>query len=219
MESTAALRGATVVLGDRPVLHDVDLEVVPGLTVLRGPNGAGKTTAIRALAGLVPLAQGTRQAPAANDVLYLGHRSQLLQGLTPRENLAFFRSFRGLTSRAVSRLRTGDAPFTRPYDPVDDALATWGLGSDADRAVEQLSAGQRRRAALARTAIESCVLTLFDEPFAELDADAVALLTTTLTELAVMGASVVVASHGHSEIDEIAVRVVTLADGRLVGSA
>ncbi len=50
-----ALHAATVCLGDRPVLHDIDLVVGPGqLTVLCGPNGAGKSTLLRALAGLLP---------------------------------------------------------------------------------------------------------------------------------------------------------------------
>src|SRR4029077_5196501 len=55
VNSTAALRAATVVLGDRAILRAVDLEIRPGVTVVRGPNGSGKTTLLRALAGLAPL--------------------------------------------------------------------------------------------------------------------------------------------------------------------
>src|SRR4029077_16644833 len=59
VNSTAALRGATVVLGDRAILRGFDLEIRPGVTVVRGGNGAGKTTLLRTLAGLLPLSRGT----------------------------------------------------------------------------------------------------------------------------------------------------------------
>ncbi len=192
---------ATVVLDERPVLRAVDLDLPPGITVLRGPNGSGKTTALRALAGLLPIARGERDAP--DDVLYLGHRPQLLHGLTARENLAFFRAFRGSVGSPAAPLG------------VDDALELWGIRRDADRPVEHLSAGQRRRAALARLEVETCALALLDEPFAELDDDAAAVLRATLARLAHAGSAVVVASHGHHDLDDVAVRVCTLREGKL----
>lgn len=207
---TAALRGAAVILGDRAVLCDIDLEVGPGVTVLRGPNGSGKTTAIRALAGLVPLARGTRDVPS--EVLYLGHRSQLLHGLTVRENLRFFTELRGRTSRAPAYAAAG-ADSARDAR-ISEAIGRWGLAADADRPVERLSAGQRRRAALARLDTESCGLTLLDEPFAELDESAVGLLRASLVEARGQDAAVLVASHGHEELDGIADRVYRLQDGR-----
>ena len=191
----ASLRDATVVLDDRAVFRRASVELVPGVTVLRGANGAGKTTLLRALAGLVPLARGRRDVP--QDVLYLGHRPQLLHGLTARENLRFLSELRG------SR---GD---------VSLALARWGLAGDADRPVERLSAGQRRRAALSRLASERCDLVLLDEPFAELDADAALLLRQSLTEQGAPTA-ILIASHGHAELDELAVRVYEVGDGGVV---
>lgn len=184
-----------MVLGERAVLRGLDLEVPRGVTVLRGANGAGKTTALRALAGLVALARGTRAVPP--DVLYLGHRSQLLHGLTARENLAFFARMRGSADTGVDR-----------------ALARWGLAADADRPVERLSAGQRRRAALARLATEPCTLTLLDEPFAELDDDAAALLRSDIAAARERGRAVLVATHGHAELDALADRAYLIRDGR-----
>ncbi len=211
--SVARLHGATVILGDRAVLRDLDLEVGPGVTVLRGPNGAGKTTAIRALAGLVPLARGVREVPS--DLLYLGHRSHMLHGLTARENLRFFSELRGRTSRAPAypeALGVGGAREAR----IGDAIGRWGLSADADRPVERLSAGQRRRASLARLDTEWCGLTLLDEPFAELDDEAVAMLRAALVGARDRGDAVLVASHGHADLDEIAGRIYRLDDGRLV---
>lgn len=191
----ASLRDATVVLDDRAVLRRASLELVPGITVLRGANGAGKTTLLRALAGLVPLARGEREVP--QDVLYLGHRPQLLHGLTARENLRFLSELRG---------SSGD---------VSVALARWGLAGDADRPVERLSAGQRRRAALSRLESERCDLVLLDEPFAELDADAALLLRRSLTDQGAPSA-ILIASHGHAELDELAVRAYEVGNGGLV---
>ena len=98
VEASASLRGATVILDDRPILRDVSVELGPGLTLVRGPNGAGKTTLLRAFAGLVPLARGTREM--TGDALYIGHRPMLLRGLTARENLTFYVRFRGQIGRA-----------------------------------------------------------------------------------------------------------------------
>lgn len=205
----AALREATVVLDDRAVLRRIDLELVPGITVLRGPNGSGKTTALRALAGLVPLARGSRDVPS--DVLYLGHRPQLLHGLTARENLRFLSDFRGLTSWARLTV-AGLGRDGRREATIAGALERWGLLADADRPVERLSAGQRRRAALARLDTEWCELVLLDEPFAELDAGASALLLRSLREAPAFVA-ILVATHGHAEVDDLAARVYQVRDG------
>lgn len=194
----ASLHDATVVLDDRPVLRSVSLEIGPGLTVLRGANGAGKTTALRAVAGLVPLARGTRSAASAP--LYIGHRPQLLRGLSPRENLAFLAAFRG--ARA----------------DVTAALQAWGLGDVMDRAVERLSAGQRRRAALARIRTEPAPVVLLDEPFADLDDDAVLLLRREIETAVTQGRSVVLATHLHHELDAGATAVHVLRDGTLASA-
>jgi ABC-type multidrug transport system ATPase subunit len=192
VNSTAALRGATVVLGDRAILRALDLEIRPGVTVIRGPNGSGKTTLLRALAGLVPLSRGAREAPTRT--LYLGQRTGLLHGVSARDNLRFLASFRG-----------GSA------DAVGPALASWGIAAKAaTRPVETLSAGERRRAALARIDVERCDLVLLDEPFGEIDDAAATHLLRTIRGLAGERRSVVIATHGHFELDPGANEVVQL---------
>ena len=193
MNSTAALRAATVVLGDRAILRALDLEIRPGVTVVRGPNGSGKTTLLRALAGLVPLSRGTREAPRRT--LYLGQRAGLLRGLSARDNLRFLASFRG-----------------DPTDGVGPALAAWGIAAkSANRPVESLSAGEQRRAALARIDVERCDLVLLDEPFGEIDDEAAAQLVRTIRRLAGERRSVVIATHGRFELDGGANAVIRLA--------
>jgi heme ABC exporter ATP-binding subunit CcmA len=196
VQAFASLHDATVVLDDRAILHDVTLELGPGLTLLRGINGAGKTTLLRALAGLVPLARGRRAMPTPP--LFIGHRAMLLRGLTARENLTFLTAFRGLA--------TADVP---------GALRRWGLADVMDRPVERLSAGQRRRVSLARTETEQVPLVLLDEPFAELDPDAIIRLRAALNSAISRDQSIVIATHMHHELDEFATRNLVLDDGRL----
>jgi len=182
MSPSASLHDATVVLDDRPVLRRVSVEIGPGLHVLRGPNGAGKTTLLRALAGLVPLAAGSRRVTGAP--LYIGHRSMLLRGLSPRANLSFFATFRGVKGAGVG-----------------EALRRWGLRDVADRPVEHLSAGQRRRAALARLDVEQQPLVLLDEPFADLDRDGVLLVRAAIVSALVRGQAVVLVTHSREDLD------------------
>jgi heme exporter protein A len=197
LRANASLNDVTVVLDDRTILRGISLELAPGLTILRGPNGAGKTTLLRTFAGLASLARGRRSVPGAPP-LYIGHRPMLLRGLTARENLAFLAAFRGLIASDVA-----------------DALRKWGLGGEMDRPVERLSAGQRRRASLARIETEQVPLILLDEPFADLDSDALVRLRAAINTALVRGQSVLMATHMHHELDQDATHRYVLDDGAL----
>ena len=192
----ASLNDVTVVLDDRPILRGLSLELAPGLTLLRGTNGAGKTTLLRAFAGLVPLARGSRSVPGGQP-LFIGHRPMLLRGLTARENLSFLAAFRGVAT------------------DVPEALRKWGLEGEMDRPIERLSAGQRRRASLARIETEQVPLVLLDEPFADLDTDALVRLRAALNTALVRGQSVLMATHMHHELDQDAVHRYVIDDGAL----
>lgn len=194
MPPSASLHDATVVLDDRPVLREVSIEVGPGLTLLRGPNGAGKTSLLRAVAGLVPLAHGTRHVAATP--LYIGHRPMLMRGLSPRENLAFFAAFRGRRGADVAA-----------------ALRSWGVGDVMDRPVDRLSAGQRRRAALARLDIEREPVVLLDEPFADLDGEGVLRVRNAIADAVGRQQAVVLVTHLHEELDREATQCLVIESG------
>jgi heme exporter protein A len=193
----ASLHDVTVVLDDRTILRGISLELRPGLTLLRGPNGAGKTTLLRAFAGLAPLARG-RRSLTGGAPLYIGHRPMLLRGLTARENLAFLAAFRGLVASDVA-----------------EALRKWGLGDEMDRPIERLSVGQRRRASLARIETEQVPVVLLDEPFADLDADALVRLRAAINTALIRGQAVLMATHMHHELDQDATQSYVLDDGAL----
>jgi heme exporter protein A len=197
LPQNASLNDVTVVLDDRTIFRGVSLDLRPGLTLLRGPNGGGKTTLLRVLAGLAPLARGRRSVPGAAP-LYIGHRPMLLRGLTARENLAFLAAFRGLVGSDVGA-----------------ALRQWGLRDEMDRPVERLSAGQRRRASLARIETEQVPLVLLDEPFADLDSDAIVRLRAALNTAIVRGQTVLMATHLHHELDQDATHRYLLDEGAL----
>ena len=196
MTPSASLHDATVVLDDHPVLHRVTFEVLPGLTLVRGPNGAGKTTLLRALAGLVPLARGRREVDGAP--LLVGHRPMLLRGLSARANLTFLAAFRG-----------------RPTHGVADALTRWGLGAVMDRPMDRLSAGQRKRAALARIETEPEQVILLDEPFADLDASGAACLRESVRAARLRGQDVVLVTHLSDELDGDASRRFVVDTGQV----
>jgi heme exporter protein A len=176
--------------GDRHVLQGVSFEGNAGKCVLlTGKNGAGKTTLIRAIAGLLDPEEGQvfwRGAPARErrdefhtELAYLGHEPPLKGDLSARENLKYSIGIR----RAVTAAE------------IDAALARTGASAFADRAVRMLSAGQRRRVALAGVLLSNAVLWLLDEPTTNLDADGQQLVRDLIAEHLVRQGIVVAAVH------------------------
>ncbi|MBE7209942.1 MAG: heme ABC exporter ATP-binding protein CcmA [Gluconacetobacter diazotrophicus] len=185
VEALAVLRG------DRLVLSGLGFSLLPGgALLLRGPNGAGKSTLLRALAGLCPAFSGriawngvdiaADPAGHAARCAYLGHQDALKPGLTLRENLRL--------PAAVGGAPVVDAA-------IDDGLARLDLLPLADLAARFLSAGQKRRAALARVALLSAPLWLLDEPTLGLDAAALDALAALLAAHRGAGGIVVAATH------------------------
>jgi heme exporter protein A len=122
----------------------------------------------------------------------------LLRSLSPRANLTFLASFRG-----------------RPAPDVGAALTRWGLGAHLDRPLERLSAGQRRRAALARLDTEPEPVVLLDEPLADLDLDAASLLRSAVRAAVSRGQAVVLVTHLNDELDGDAARRFIVEEGRV----
>ena len=156
--------GLAAFRGERLVFRDLDFVVAPGKALLlTGPNGSGKTTLLRLLAGLLRPAAGTllwdgadalADLPVhARRVMYVGHQDAVKPMFTAAENLWL-----------AARLDGG---------AVGEALAAVGLEELADLPGRMLSAGQRRRLALARLALSHVPLWLLDEPTLGLDARSV----------------------------------------------
>jgi len=214
MAPAVHLRSAVAVLGRFPVLAGVDLDVAEGEIVLvQGPNGAGKTSLLRACAGLLAVASGEAEV-LGQDMLrdrravrrkvgLLGHTSALYDDLTAEDNIRF-----------AVRAAGGDTAAVEP------ALARLGLdGRLRGVAVARLSAGQRRRTALAALVARRPRLWLLDEPHAGLDAAGRDVLDQLVRDAVADGATVLFASHEADRAAALAGRTVTMAGGQVQPAA
>jgi heme exporter protein A len=175
--------------GEALIFEAVDFALVPGDALwLSGPNGSGKSSLLRLMAGLLTPADGTiawngapidadREAHRAR-LRYLGHLDAVKTHLTVAENLAFWAAYWELAASTV-------AP----------ALARLGIAHLADAPARQLSAGQKRRAALARLALGAAPLWLLDEPSAALDTDGIERLADMIAVARAAGGIVIFSSH------------------------
>ena len=178
VEPLLAAAGIGYAVSGAWLFTDLDLSVTPGLLVeVRGANGSGKSTLLRCLAGLVPPGAGTVERRAK--LAYLGHRSGLCGSLTPAENLRWLQSQRGVRDDVT----------------IAGALARYRLDRLADRPVQTLSAGQRRRVSLAGVLAAGAGLWLLDEPLTSLDEGAASLFATALGAHLACGGGAVAATH------------------------
>ncbi len=210
MDPVVRLRGAVALTGRFPALSGVDLTVSRGEVVsVVGANGAGKTTLLRVLAGLVPPRSGEVlvlgvdlcQEPAAvrRRVGLLGHAPSLYDELTAKENVRFALRAAGVAAGEVA-----------------GALERVGIiGRLATTPVGGLSAGQRRRVALAALVARAPELWLLDEPHAALDPGARELLAGLIAGAAAGGAAVVFSSHEPEAAAALSDRQAVMGGGRI----
>ncbi len=177
----------TVERGGRIVFSDLSFTIEAGRSLtVTGPNGAGKSTLLRALAGLLPPAGGTISLTPASDATlseeahYVGHADALKNLLTVAENLEFLGPM----------LDAG-----RGGIPVEEALAAFRLSHAAHLPAAYLSAGQRRRAALARLLVAKRPVWLLDEPLTALDIGSQTLMAEIMKAHLAEGGLIVAATH------------------------
>jgi heme exporter protein A len=171
--------------GGRTVFHGLSFAAAAGEVIqVTGPNGAGKSSLLRLVAGLVPADEGSlvleggdAEAAIGEQSHYCGHQDAFKPSLTVAENLAFWTSFLGGTGETLP------------------ALARLGLDHLADLPAGYLSAGQRRRLALARLLTVPRPVWLLDEPTAALDAASQKLLAAIMAEHVAGGGILMAATH------------------------
>jgi heme exporter protein A len=189
--------------GGRRLFAGLFFEVREGeALVIEGSNGAGKSSLLRAIAGFLPFSDGRlrheggdAQASLGEQAHYVGHLDPLRSALTAEENLTFWAVAQG-----------GGAFGVKP------ALERLGLPHVLDFPVRALSAGQKRRVALARLVIARKAIWLLDEPTSALDVVSQALFANIMQDHLSQGGLIVVATHSHLGI--VAARRVRLDAAR-----
>jgi heme exporter protein A len=196
-DTSFSVEGLACVRGERTVFVDLRFTLESGgALLLLGPNGSGKSSLLRLLAGLLRPAAGTilwDGRPVAEDdeahaarLAFVGHQDAVKPALTVAENLAFWA---GLRDPAIAA------------STIAMALERFGLGRLADEPARILSAGQRRRLALARLLAGKAPLWLLDEPTAALDAGSVRTLESVIARHRAGGGMVVLSTHTDVELD------------------
>jgi len=173
--------------GERLVFRDLSFELGAGeALVLRGPNGAGKSSLLRLCAALLRPADGRLLRDGADvweepdahraSLAYIGHLDGVKPLLSAAENVAFWAELRGAR-------------------PSSSGLEAFGVGHLADRPARSLSAGQKKRVALARLLAAPARLWLLDEPTVSLDDDGCARLAAACAAHQAAGGMLVAATH------------------------
>jgi len=211
------LTNAAVVIGGRPVLRGITLNVEAGeFVALLGANGSGKSTLVRALTRLHPIATGTLDlfGTPAHDfrdwhrIGYVPQRSGAASGVpaSVREIVTSGRLTRRRLLRPLSRTDRA---------AIDDALALVGLTDRAADSVSQLSGGQQQRVLIARALAGGPELFFLDEPTAGVDLPNQRALADALSELKRRRATIVLVAHELGPLADLVDRAVVMRDGRV----
>jgi heme exporter protein A len=180
MTAILTFKDLTIARGDRVLLRALDGAVVAGeILHIRGANGVGKTSLLEVLAGLREPESGTvTRAFEPEQSHWVGHRNALNPALSPFENLRFWTALHGV-----------------PDNGIRGALREFELSRVADQPSRQLSAGQKRRTALARLALVRRPLWFLDEPLSALDEAGVHHWLNLLQAHQQQGGAAVITSH------------------------
>ncbi len=198
---------------ERPSVNALDLDIADGeFLVLVGPSGSGKSTALRALAGLESVSEGTIRigerdvthvAPKERDIAMVFQNYALYPHMTVADNMGFALKIAGMNRDEIRR-------------QVVDAAKILDLEPYLDRKPKALSGGQRQRVAMGRAIVRNPQAFLMDEPLSNLDAK---LRVQTRTEIAALqrrlAVTTVYVTHDQVEAMTMGDRVAVLKDGYL----
>lgn len=214
--SDLVVEHVSVAHGSTRAVADVSLSIRSGeLVAVLGPSGCGKTTLLLAIAGLLPVQQGSiavgarelsragrTVAPEKRGVGWVPQEASLFPHLSVGDNIGF--AVPGGRGAARS-------------DRIAELAQLVGLGELTNRAPNQLSGGQAQRVALARALAPRPELLLLDEPFAALDTQLRTGLRREVAELLRdQGTTSILVTHDQEEALTLADRVAVLHDGKLV---
>lgn len=201
-----ALHNVRAVYGRTIALDQITLSIGPGIAGLYGPNGSGKSTLLRLIAGLMRPVRGSiafdgvARHPAdealRRRIAYAGHAAGLYGRLTVEENLKLFAQL-----------------WDAPLENIEAVLEGVGLADRSRSRVDELSAGLKRRATVARAIACDPDILLLDEPFATLDDEAAEMVVSAIREWAHPGRCAIIATHGAKRLKSFADASIVLRRG------
>ncbi|MDC8785671.1 ABC transporter ATP-binding protein [Roseateles koreensis] len=212
-EITAQLTGVTLSYGRQQVLTGLDWSLLPGQVVgLLGRNGAGKTSLLEVLLGLREARAGQVQlfgqaACTIDDasrarIGYVPQQSDLFEGFTARQLLAYFKSFYPRWNEAK----------------VEGLMSRWDI--TADKPIARLSGGQQQRLSIIRALAHEPDLLVLDEPVASLDpAGRRDFLRELVGQVLDRGTTVVFSTHILSDLERVAFNLAFMSEGRITCQA
>lgn len=188
------LKSISCTRGYRDLFENLNFELNPGQVLrVEGKNGSGKTSLLRIISGLAQPLDGEVQWNGLSihhaesvyfeNLLFIGHKAGIKFELTPVENLCMAIAMNGQNSQ-----QTGNSV-------IEDALYNVGLYGFEDIPCAQLSAGQKRRVALAQLFLSPAKCWILDEPYTSLDVVAVAMLEKLFAQHIENGGILVITSH------------------------
>lgn len=214
MQNLVNFSNVVAVSGNFPILTGLDIQIGPGeIVLIKGRNGAGKTSFLRAVAGLLRISRGKatvldvdivmNPADVRHRVGFLGHETSLYEDLTAIENVSFvLKATRSGTSQAVK------------------ALEDVGLGGRLiNLKVANMSAGQRKKVALASLVARNPELWLLDEPHSSLDAWTRDVMDQILNVAVSEGSTVLLASHELHQGALVPTRTIEIGGGKVIGDS
>lgn len=202
----------------KPVLFDVDLDILPGeIVILTGPSGSGKTTLLTLIAGLRSLQSGS--VNVLGQELYGATKQQLVQ---VRSQIGFIFQSHNLLTCLTAQQNVGMSLRLHDEISLDDRITqsiaildAVGMGDRVDYYPDRLSGGQKQRIAIARALVSQPRLLLADEPTAALDSKSGRDVVEIMQQLAKeQDCTILLVTHDNRILD-IADRIVHMEDGRL----
>lgn len=195
-EPIIRLHDLTIAYNRQPAVHHIKGEFTKGtLTAITGPNGAGKSTLLKAIAGILPIFEGSIEfcGISRKDMAYLPQAADLQTDL-PINVLQMVTSGFWQISDGFRKI------INDQKERASEALATVGLKGFEDRTLDSLSSGQFQRALFARVLVQDAKLILLDEPFTAIDSTTTDALLNIVRAWHKEGRTVICVLHDFEQI-------------------